>query len=91
VKFKTWGGTNERELLPCPFCGGEPIVKYIGNNLTQARKIEIKCTRCRIKRIDATVRHSFDWLEDVAVGGWNQRVLPNQPLESDRKKQRQAS
>jgi len=86
MKFKSWDNTKEIELSNCPFCGSEPIIKHIGNDYTKTRSIEIKCPKCRIKRIDAALRYDFSWLEKVAAGNWNQRFAYNQTLESDRKK-----
>ncbi len=67
------------KLLPCPFCGGEPTKKYIGNAHTKKRTIIIKCTEseCRATKTDATLRHNFEWLEKVATDNWNQR--PHHP------------
>lgn len=62
-----------KELLPCPFCGTNPIVETIGNDYTKSRKITIKCPSCRIQRTDAALRHGFEWLEEVAADQWNSR------------------
>jgi Lar family restriction alleviation protein len=63
-----------KELLPCPFCGGKPEVKYIGNEFTPKRYIEIKCTKCFAKRKDGAIRFGLDWLENTAANGWNRRT-----------------
>ena len=60
-------------LKDCPFCGERPNVRYIGNDVTKKRAIEIRCPKCRIKRTDATLRYSFDQMEEVAIRNWNQR------------------
>lgn len=61
-------------LLPCPFCGGLPEIRHIGNDCSQKRKITIRCPRCRIERTDATLSHpGFDWLDKVGAENWNQR------------------
>ena len=62
-----------KEILPCPFCGGMPSIKYIGNEYTKKRAIEVKCHKCQVKRIDAALAHGFDWLEEIAIKNWNQR------------------
>ena len=75
MKFKTFDGESEIGLLPCPFCGSDPIVSHIGNNHTKKRSIEIKCPCCRIHRKDSTLRFGFMWLELSAAKNWNRRVF----------------
>lgn len=75
MKFKSWDNTKEITLLNCPFCDTEPEIRYIGNDYTKKRMIEVKCPKCRIKRTDAALRYGFDFLEKIAVEAWNQRVL----------------
>ena len=62
------------ELLPCPFCGGDPVMLFIGNSHTKSRKVEIKCKNCHVKRIDATIMHTHDWIAYCAINNWNQRT-----------------
>jgi Lar family restriction alleviation protein len=66
------------ELLPCPFCGGEPFGEY-------GTRAEINCTKC-----DALVRVSlhpgmfttYDGQRRVeeakAIETWNRRTAPPQ-------------
>ena len=74
MKFVSWSGEKDIELLDCPFCGNQPVVSHIGNDNTKVRKIEIKCPCCHAKRTDAAMKHDFDWLEKVAVRNWNERI-----------------
>ncbi len=73
MEFQPFEGDKMIYLLVCPFCGSDPSIKHIGNNYTRARKIEIKCTACGIKRMDATIKHNFEWLERIAAENWNKR------------------
>jgi hypothetical protein len=85
VKFRSWDETREIELMPCPFCGGEPEAKHIGNEhplYNKKRAIEVRCTKCRCQRTDGAIHQNFAWLEDVAQRNWNQRPA-NQSLNAD--------
>ena len=73
MKYVSYSGKKDIELLPCPFCGCEPIEKHIGNNHTKIRKIVIKCPQCRCQRTDAALRNGFEWLEEISAMNWNQR------------------
>ncbi len=61
------------ELKLCPFCGTQPVKRFIGNEHTKKRSIEISCPKCRIKRTDAAFIQSHEWLDKVATRNWNQR------------------
>lgn len=63
-----------RKLKQCPFCGEMPEKIFIGNEYTKRRSIEIKCPKCRIKRVDSAIIHSHEWLDAVATQSWNQRT-----------------
>lgn len=63
------------ELLPCPFCGGDPKLRHIGNDRTAERKLEVKCSGCRMQLTHATRLHGFDWLEGLILRDWNRRAL----------------
>lgn len=66
-----------RELLPCPFCGGEAETRPQGNELTKkGLRYTIRCKECRIERTNATLRHGMDWLEKLSVEQWNHRAAP---------------
>ena len=62
-----------RELLLCPFCGGEPEMLHKGNKFSAKRSVTIKCKKCRVQRTDAAMRFGMEWLEGVAIDHWNKR------------------
>lgn len=68
------------ELLPCPFCGSEPVMKHIGNDYTKSRAVEVKCSNayCRVARTDKALRHDHAWLTNVATENWNRRPAATQ-------------
>lgn len=73
------GVTKEDDrLLPCPFCGGTPVMQFQGNAYTKSRKLTIKCTnsKCRISRTDGAIKHGHEWLDEIGVAAWNTRVIP---------------
>jgi hypothetical protein len=63
-------------LHPCPFCGGTPECRRVGNDRTRLRSIIVRCPTCRVERTDSGIRTGFDWLEGVAEKNWNQRPVP---------------
>lgn len=67
--------TELEELKNYPFCGGRPIAHLIGNQYKKKITIVIKCKKCRIERRDSTLRHSTEWLEEIAIRNWNQRPI----------------
>lgn len=66
---------NEKNLKPCPFCGGEADIYSING------KKQVRCKRCRCR----TPRMSrSDWFPkpekdntELAVEAWNRRVNEN--------------
>jgi len=83
-----------RELLPCPFCGGEAALAFVGN-VHSTRKCVVKCGGCRYQRTDAALRNGDEWLRNTAIAAWNRRtalraapegyvLVPVQTLESIR-------
>jgi len=73
MKYVSFDGKKDIGLLPCPFCGGEPKVRHIGNDHTRCKSVEISCTDCRVSRIDSARVHGFDWLEEITAKFWNNR------------------
>lgn len=61
------------ELLPCPFCGGEPELKFFGNDYTKSRKATIKCKKCRAEITNAALKHDSKWCAMVSIEDWNKR------------------
>lgn len=61
--------TKEREMLPCPFCGGEPEIKQTGKN-----KMTVKCKSCLIGVEQSVLRFSLEWLHAKLIENWNKRV-----------------
>lgn len=63
-------------LLPCPFCGEEPIMETVGNDYTRKRSLVIKCSNvdCRATMTNGAILHGFRWLEDVSIEAWNRRA-----------------
>jgi Lar family restriction alleviation protein len=64
------------ELLPCPFCGGQPLLTTHGNEYTKNRGTEIKCSDCIVIRKTYAIKHSLGWTIDTAIEAWNRRVAP---------------
>lgn len=62
-----------RELLPCPFCGGEATLRMVGN-VRSTRRCIVKCSGCRYQRIDAALRYGDEWLLNTAIAAWNRRT-----------------
>lgn len=74
MTVKCWDQSRDIELLPCPFCGGKPKIKYTGNEYTKQRTVEVACSDCKVKRRHGALKHGFDWLECIAEKAWNQRT-----------------
>ena len=60
-------------LLPCPFCGGEAELLFIGNSYTKSRKAEIKCKKCYARIINAALKHGSEWVAKHSIDDWNKR------------------
>lgn len=86
-EIKGWTDGKIVKLLPCAFCGGEPELLHIGNDYKPKKRITIKCKKCRVERTDAALHHDFNWLEDVAQKGWNDRSWIENEIREARIKQ----
>lgn len=74
ITYYTNSGEFEAEkLLPCPFCGGEPEFRTIGNEATKNRKAEIECTKCHVRRTTGAIRNNLEWCGRKAIELWNAR------------------
>ena len=73
------------ELLPCPFCGGEPELKFVGNDYTKSRKATIKCKKCRAEITNAALKHDSKWCAMVSIEDWNKREYHQHQLEESDK------
>lgn len=80
IEYKPHSGVNflADELLPCPFCGGEAVLTFMGNDYAKSRKVEVKCPNCRAKIINAGIRIKSKELAIYSINAWNKRVF-NQP------------
>jgi len=76
MKVSSWYKEQEIELLPCPFCGKHPKMIHKGNDFSKKREIKIKCSEldCRCQMTNATLRHTFSWLEKISAQAWNKRI-----------------
>ena len=68
--------TSNDELLPCPFCGGEPIWYLKGNaeRIGYKRIITIKCPQCRATQETGVLYLSTEAGCEAAVKNWNTRI-----------------
>lgn len=62
------------ELLSCPCCGGDPKLEFQGNPHTKSIRVIIKCKKCRLQRVDATLRGDAEWIAKHAISDWNKRT-----------------
>lgn len=73
IYYTNSGEFEAEELLPCPFCGGEPEFITIGNEATKKRKAQIECTKCHVRRTTGAIRNSLEWCGRKAIELWNAR------------------
>lgn len=59
-----------RELLPCPFCGGDAVLKQY-----RADGLEIRCTGCQSMRQQRWMGKGRGWLETKMIEKWNERAI----------------
>ena len=63
--------SSKIELLPCPFCGGEAVLKQY-----RADGLEIKCSSCHSGRQQRWMYKGRDWLAEKMIEKWNERSAP---------------
>ncbi|MBU0847356.1 Lar family restriction alleviation protein [Patescibacteria group bacterium] len=63
------------KLLPCPFCGCEPELKFICNDIFHSRKqkVEIKCSRCSVKMVNSDRQFIIEHMARTVIEMWNKR------------------
>jgi len=71
------------KLKPCPFCGGEARLQYIGNNHTKKRAVHIGCSTpgCTVEIRVAAIYKGHDWCEKIAREKWSNRPGRNETIE----------
>lgn len=57
------------QLKPCPFCGGDVVLKQTGR-----KKMKVQCPECLIEKEQKVLRMSMDWLAEKLIESWNKRV-----------------
>lgn len=60
-------------LKPCPFCGKEVELQFVGNGYTRGRQVKIICRNCNITMLNATLRGS-EWIAKLTIDDWNKRI-----------------
>jgi hypothetical protein len=61
-------------LLPCPFCGQQAELLFIGNDYSKKRHVTIKC-KCRIQLTNSGMRFNSEKLARITIAQWNTRQM----------------
>ena len=69
------------ELKPCPFCGGEPVLKFAKREFG-GRVIRVECTKCYAKtygrspdlNCEETALYNIEECKRDAIRKWNKRA-----------------
>lgn len=64
---------SDTNLKPCPFCGGAPILKEVGNNRTKGRHAQIKCRNCFAGIQVGALKNTIEWCVEKVIKQWNTR------------------
>ena len=65
------GGIEARELLPCPFCGGEAL--FEGLVARKGFEASVVCSGC-LAYMPTITYDTEQEAEDAAIKAWNRRV-----------------
>lgn len=70
--------SNELEfdpMSPCPMCGANPRIWFIGNDYSKQRKVKIKCknTKCQVSISHRGLYTPSETLLMLVVSAWNRR------------------
>lgn len=67
---------DESIFSDCPFCGGRPTIKKIGNDYSKKRFIEVTCKGCPGLRLrQGAIFYSHEWLWPRVADIWNKRPV----------------
>lgn len=72
-------------MLPCPFCGADGEIYFIGNNASlKGRKDVATCSNkdCRCKIVNSTLKNNTEWVANITLSAWNKRVSSIRDSES---------
>lgn len=73
---------QENNLAACG-CGGEVVIRPIGNAATKSRHAEVECQQCHIKIRIGAIRNSIDWCMERAAQAWNKAMSRPTPAITD--------
>lgn len=68
---------ENKELLPCPFCGGDAEIKKYAKN-----GMHVRCTKCFVGLRQKVLRFSLEWLYGSLMESWNKRQPTTQLVEA---------
>lgn len=60
-------------LKPCPLCGKDVDLQFIGNSSTKNRKVKIYCRNCNLQMLQATFQDA-EWIAKKVIDRWNKRI-----------------
>jgi len=78
-----WDDEPFPDLLGCPFCGGIPRIRHIGNDNVRKISVMILCKPCNLKISQGTIYGSFESAENYVIKNWNTRTPPTDSTQKD--------